>query len=731
MTTAATITSTDELQASLADDIRALHERTRARLGPSDLEHIRNVAAYSRAIKARSRQLLMAGGAPDAVARGSALYALHILLEFAELGHPIMHGAYDELPGADEFRSDVWRWEVLCDPLDWKVMHHQNHHPMTNIVGKDHDLGYSILRALPGQDWFGQHVVQTVLVPGLLASNLYYFAIMPANSAARTLGRPMFAPGNYARAAELIKRHVLRDYVREPVQAGRRFLHTLVGNYAGTAIGHATIMLLVGIEHHAPNVEVFHDPGPDETPDQYFERQIRATSNFTSWARLDDWLTELLADVDHPCPVPMRAFYGALDTHLEHHLFPDLPANRLREMQDDVRDIVTRHALPYNTMPIEKMLPQTLANLGLMSAPFGEREYPRLWRLAAKPIDLTRRLAHGLTFSTNPDSPYLAATKWFDASAKVVASRAVAGGQARTFTIARPTGWDDIAWDPGAFISLRVRVGDETLVRQYSLVNDSRGADHFEICVKRVADGRVSNRLGDALRTGKRVTIVGPPANNGPFIFAQVPEKALFVAGGVGITPIISMIRKIEREAPDTDAVLLYYNRDEKSVIFGRELRRIARHTSLRIEFRTGPMRPDDLASVPDLADRHVYTCAPGPMIELIRSACTSLGVPDEKFHTESFVAVPLERPTEGIDQQFTVRFRRSGVTAQVNGATTLLEAAREHGIDVPTGCEQGLCRACVCPKLSGYTQHDEGLPALARVTVCNSLPRSDIERDI
>lgn len=725
----------------LVEDLLAIYNRAKTRMGEEDLEHIRNVSAYSQAIKANSRKLLMEGGRPDAMLRGSIQYALHILLEFSEIGHLIMHGAYDDLENRGDFDSSKWEWDLHCDPTDWKVMHHQNHHPNTNIVGKDHDLGYQIARIQPGQDWLGHHLGQIAFLPALLASNAYYFGILPAISAARTEGRSIFSPDTYKGVARVVKKHVLQDYFREPLKAGRRLPQTLVGNYLGTALGHATILILVAIEHHAPNTEVFHDPGPDETPEQYYERQIRATTNFTSWKRLDDWMSDMLSDVDFPTPPPHRVFYGGLDTHLEHHLYTDLPGNRLREIADEVRAVCEKHGLPYNSMPFEDILPKFITQIAALSAPAGEREYPKFWRLATRPFETARRLAYGLRFQVAPDTPYLDAPKLFNASAKVIGARKEAGGQATTFRIAKPAGWGDVSWDAGAFISLRADVNGQTLVRQYSLVRDSREATDFEICVKRVADGRMSNHLNDALKSGKRVTIVGPPANNGPFILTEVPEKALFIAGGVGITPIISMIRTVARQAPGADTTLLYFNRDEKSIIFNRELRELAKKSNLRIEFicdqagrysrqaRLGTELVQEL--VPDVADRQVYVCAPGGMIDAARSICTELGLPDDSFHTESFAAIPLVRPTEGADERYLVRFRKSGITTEIDGATTLLEKAREVGINVPTGCEQGLCRACVCPKLRGFTQHDENGPQLARVTVCNSLAKSDIELDI
>ena len=201
------------------------------------------------------------------------------------------------------------------------------------------------------------------------------------------------------------------------------------------------------------------------------------------------------------------------------------------------------------------------------------------------------------------------------------------------------------------------------------------------------------------------------------------------------------MIRAIAKQASATDSTLLYFNRNERSIIFDKELQQLAKKSNLRIELicdeggrrsHTARLSAELITKlVPDVASRQVYVCAPGGMIDAARTVCTDLGLPEDSFHTESFAPVPLVRPTEGADERYLVRFRRSGITAEIDGATTLLEKAREVGINVPTGCEQGMCRACVCPKLRGFTQHDENGPQLARVTVCNSLAKSDIELDI
>jgi ferredoxin-NADP reductase len=113
----------------------------------------------------------------------------------------------------------------------------------------------------------------------------------------------------------------------------------------------------------------------------------------------------------------------------------------------------------------------------------------------------------------------------------------------------KPRGWDEICWDPGAFVSLCVEDGDQTLIRQYSLLHDSDGSETMDICVKQVAGGRVSNLLNADVRTGDYLTLLGPPISNGGLASPTLPSRALFVAGGVGITPIISHLRMIARSA--------------------------------------------------------------------------------------------------------------------------------------------------------------------------------------
>ncbi|MBJ8339903.1 fatty acid desaturase [Antrihabitans sp. YC3-6] len=738
MTTAIAVSA----DTGLAEELQNLYRTTKAQVGDDDLDHIRNVTAYGQAINARRVELLH-DGSPRSVVRAAVLETLYRVMQFSELGHNIIHGSYDDLPNGGEYHSDRYRWDFNVDVDHWKVMHHEGHHPNTNVIGKDHDLGYSVARGMAGQDWFGHHVAQAAIIGGLLAAAPQAAPFFLANVARLVAGKPFLSGYTLRSPAEIATRDAVQRYLREPLTTGANFLPALVANYLGGVGGYSSVLFLVLIEHHAGELEVFADPGPDETPDQYYERQFRATRNFLRSPEVDNYLERvLLEEVPFDNRPDFRIFYGGLDTHIEHHLFPDLPPSKQREIAPAVREIAARHGLPYHETPLLDTLPLIVKTLAGLSIPLGEREYGRPLRLLAQPFSLVRRLAFGAAYKTLPEAPYLGKPRFYNVPVKVLSSKSVAKGQARSVRLQKPHGWDDVQWEAGAFVSVRMEIGGEVLVRQYSLVHDSESSNTMEICIKRVVDGRVSNRLNDELRVGKYVTLVGVPTTSGGLAMRSTPRKSLFIAGGVGITPIIAQLRRIARESAGSDAVLLYFNRDDRSIIFDRELRDLAHRSGIRVLFFTDrPSRRSHIIHdrlselmikrhVGDVAERETFVCAPPAMIELAQSALSGLGLPDERFHTESFTAPVLERPVDD-GRRYTVHFRRSRSSVEIGSATTLLEAAASAGIRVPTGCERGLCRACVTPKLSGTTQFEADGDQLARITVCNSLPCSDIELDL
>lgn len=737
MTTAA---ATDR-ETTLVEELHELFAATKAEVGDADLAHIRQVTAYGEAIDARRRELLQVGGV-KAIRRAVVLEMLYRLLQFSELGHNIIHGSYDHLPDGGQFHSERYDWDFNVDVRDWKVMHHEGHHPATNIVGRDHDLGYSLIRGQAGQEWFGHHAAQLILLGAVVPCLTQLTPFVVTNLARQTDGRKFFRPATLRAPARIAYRDTVRRLITEPLEPGNRFLSTVLSNYLGGVAGYVAVMFMVAIEHHAGDVEVFADPGPDETLGEYYARQIRGTRNFLRSRSLDDTLERILVEeVPFENRPDFRVFYGGLDTHVEHHLFPDLPPNRQRDVAPTVREIAARHGLPYHQTPLAETAKLLLKSVVGLSIPVGERELSRPLRLAARPLSLVRRLAFGTTYRSLPEAPYLDKPRFYNVPVKVLAATPAAAGQALLVRLQKPHGWDEVRWDAGAFVSLRVEVGDETFVRQYSLVTDSVGSDAMEICIKRVSGGRVSNLMNDTLRAGKFVTLVGPPASTGGLAMTELPPKALFIAGGVGITPIISQLRRIAREEPSSDAVLLYFNRTNRSILFERELRALARRSRITVHFFTDEPSRGGIAHgriskeligtfVRDAAARETYVCAPPQLIELARTGLSDLGHDPARFHTESFTPPAVMRPDDD-GRRYTVTFRRSDSVVEISSTTTLLEAAAIAGIRVPTGCQRGLCRACVTPKLSGTTQRESTGVVLDRITVCDSLACSDIELDL
>ncbi|WP_238556334.1 fatty acid desaturase [Dietzia sp. UCD-THP] len=757
----------------LAAAVEELYARAKAEVGQEDLDHIRHVTAYGRAIDARRRELLREGG-PRAIRRATALEMMYRLMQFSELGHNIVHGSYDHLPGNGEYHSDRYDWDFNVDVDHWKTMHHAGHHPNTNIVGKDHDLGYSVFRGSAGQDWYGHHLGQVALISALAALAPVAAPFFLANIARKVEHHPFFSAYTLRSPARIARRDARRRFVDEPFRSGWKPLPTLVANYFGGVAGYMSVLFLVLIEHHAGELELFTDPGPDETADQYYERQIRATRNFLPSAQMDEALTRILEEeVPFDNRPDLRIFYGGLDTHVEHHLFPDLPPSMQRKIAPEVRALAARFGLPYHETPLLETVPLIAKTLTGLSVPFGEREFGRPAELLRDPSSLVRRVISGFTYRPLPESPYLDKPRFHNAPARVLSATPVAGGDAISVRLARPRGWEDVEWEAGAYISVRVEVDDDDhgtgtgtgrveLVRQYSLVRDSidsrlddsrlDGPGPLEICVKRVNGGRVSTRLNDALKPGRHVTLVGVPQSSGDFAMPEPGAPSLLIAGGVGITPIISLLRRIARDAgasAGVDATLLYFNRDERSIIYEAELRRLARDSGATLHLftdtpsgrdglTTGRLDPKVLRSlVPDAADRETYVCAPAAVIDLARGWLRDLGQPAERFHAESFTAPELERPADD-GSRYTVHFRRTGASVEIDGATTLLEAAGRAGISVPTGCERGLCKACVTGKLSGTTSTEARAAGGAtdaevreRITVCTAMPCSDIELDL
>ena len=245
-------------------------------------------------------------------------------------------------------------------------------------------------------------------------------------------------------------------------------------------------------------------------------------------------------------------------------------------------------------------------------------------------------------------------------------------------------------WSPGAHVDVELRSGR---LRQYSLCGDPAARDHYRIAVRRIADGGGGSVEMHALRAGDGLILRGP---RNAFPFLPV-DRYLFVAGGIGITPILPMVR--DAAARQADWVLVYTGRTRPSMPFLDEL---ATLDAGRVR-----VRPDDEFGVPDgraIVDlapdgAALYACGPPRMIDAVRAQLPAPHV--ATLHCERFSPAPV---VDGAP--FEVVLARSGHVVRVDADQTALAAIRTVVADVAYSCRQGFCGTCSVPLLGGDVEH-------------------------
>ncbi|WP_435120372.1 PDR/VanB family oxidoreductase [Amycolatopsis thermoflava] len=265
-------------------------------------------------------------------------------------------------------------------------------------------------------------------------------------------------------------------------------------------------------------------------------------------------------------------------------------------------------------------------------------------------------------------------------------------------TLSRPDGGRLPDWAPGAHIDLVLPNG---LTRQYSLCGDRWDAHSYRIGVLREPAGRGGSAyVHDRLRPGDRVG-VGGPRNN----FPLVPSgRYLFVAGGIGITPLLPMIH--QADLLGADWTLLYGGRRRASMAFTDELAGYGDRVHLVPEDEHGLL---DLASwlgTPRPGTK-VYCCGPAPLLAAVESACRDW--PPFSLHVERFTA---REQAPARDEPFEVELRRTGATVTVTPGISVLEAVRGAGVDVLSSCRQGTCGTCETGVLAGVPDHRDSILA-------------------
>lgn len=302
-------------------------------------------------------------------------------------------------------------------------------------------------------------------------------------------------------------------------------------------------------------------------------------------------------------------------------------------------------------------------------------------------------------------------------------------------TIVIKPGWGfDFNYQPGQYIGIGLHIDGRWHWRSYSLTSPPNWENKkISIAVKAMPEGFLSSHLvSGAVPSGTIVRLATPAGN-----FAlpdPPPEKVLFITAGSGITPVMGMLRTMNRRGQLPDVMHVHSAPTESDVMFADELTALhAEHedfvSHIQPTRRDGKFKLSSLDQVcPDWRERHTWACGPLPLLDEIDDVWKAEGIED-RLHMERFAVSRIDASADG----GTVTFEKSGKTVTVDGATTLLEAGEQSGALMPFGCRMGICQTCVVPLVSGHAidlrsgkQHVEG----ERIQTCISAAAGDCTLD-
>lgn len=261
----------------------------------------------------------------------------------------------------------------------------------------------------------------------------------------------------------------------------------------------------------------------------------------------------------------------------------------------------------------------------------------------------------------------------------------------------------------------------------------------ISVTIKEVADGEITPFLLHRFRPGD---ILGVSKAYGGEPLPEPTESALFIAGGSGITPVLSQLEALADMDYRSPVTLLYFVRTNADVIGAGKLEELAKRLSNLtlnvVPSQADPQNPEflsaaHLSAVPELQARHCFVCGPPGLMEQAQALLSEAGVPEEQVYSTLFAVGPGIVVTEGAGG--TVRFERSGLQVESEGNRRLLEEAEEAGLNPRYGCRMGICHQCSCRKHSGVVINQQTGQASGHgdelVQLCISVPQGPVSLDL
>jgi fatty acid desaturase len=341
---------TPEQFEGIGAELDAIRARVRADLGERDAEYIRTLVKRQRQLEIAGRVMLMI---PPAWPLGVAALGTSKILDNMEIGHNVMHGQYDFM-GDPALNSQTFDWDTADTAKNWKHTHNFEHHTYTNVLNRDHDVGYGLLRMSEEQKWEPRFLFNLPLTVVLHTFFQHFVAVQNLKLENYLIYKTKTGAQlkeDFKPVWKKMRKQLAKDYVFFPLLGGPMAPLVFAGNVAANLMRNVWACAVIFNGHFPEDVEQFDESVVEnETRGQWYVRQLLGSANF-SGGRL------------------MHIMSGNLSFQIEHHLFPDLPAHRYAEISPEVQAICRKYGLPYNTGSFAAQTLSTWKRIAKLSLP--------------------------------------------------------------------------------------------------------------------------------------------------------------------------------------------------------------------------------------------------------------------------------------------------------------------------------------------------------------------------
>ena len=324
--------------------------------GERDAAYIRRVIKAQRLLEVSSRVLLLAGRNRKAWWVGTAGLALSKILDNMEIGHNVLHGQWDWMRDP-KIHSSTWQWDHASPPEQWQKAHNDTHHRFTNILGRDNDLGYGIMRVDEAQEWERRHLIQPIWNFVTACIFEWGIAMYDLDLGEHLREKRQMTDEKKAEGRQTVKRALrlaAKDYVVWPALSGRGWRSTVKASATANLVRNLWSHSIIMCGHFPEGVEVFEQTELDEheSRGEWYRRQMLGSANISG-------------------PPVVHLLSGNLSHQIEHHIFPDLPSNRYSEIAPRVQQVFRRYGLAYNSRPLVPQVASAWHRVVRLSLPNG------------------------------------------------------------------------------------------------------------------------------------------------------------------------------------------------------------------------------------------------------------------------------------------------------------------------------------------------------------------------